>query len=337
MGNCLSTPVTVCCKKRKSWFPPSNNWHERACKRIKYTLIPRYYRHGATINSDSDGSGSPGTLRRSNAVRRTAPASRSRSSSPHSLRPTRLRVRNTTPPPPRPPSFVPTLLVNDTPSTGQVSLSRSMAPTSPTTVISSVHHPGNDRPTTLYMVDGQVIGSEAEGSRLELRWIDALRAPGAGGYRTVVDVVEERRSGRLTVVNGNTGRTSLETVASNKENGREALTNKGGLIQPTRQQPQPKLPEMVQLMPRLQRTSGGTVIREPRRQLLTEILQMTPPPRGGRPTRRALEEEVKERAQQQRRRQEPLTPSPPTTFDALRAADDNGTPINNDTEKEQPS
>lgn len=54
------------------------------------------------------------------------------------------------------------------------------------------------------MVDGEVIGSDEE--RLELRWIDALRAPGApGGYRTVVDVVEERRSGRLTVVNGGGG------------------------------------------------------------------------------------------------------------------------------------
>ena len=51
------------------------------------------------------------------------------------------------------------------------------------------------------MVDGEVIGGDEE--RLELRWIDALRAPGVpGGYRTVVDVVEERRSGRLTVVNG---------------------------------------------------------------------------------------------------------------------------------------
>lgn len=61
------------------------------------------------------------------------------------------------------------------------------------------------------MVDGEVIGSDEE--RLELRWIDALRAPGApGGYRTVVDVVEERRSGRLTVVNGGGDRGSEDSV-----------------------------------------------------------------------------------------------------------------------------
>lgn len=60
------------------------------------------------------------------------------------------------------------------------------------------------------MVDGEVVGSDEE--RLELRWIDALRAPGApGGYRTVVDVVEERRSGRLAVVNGG-GRGSEDSV-----------------------------------------------------------------------------------------------------------------------------
>ncbi len=60
------------------------------------------------------------------------------------------------------------------------------------------------------MVDGEIVGSDEE--RLELRWIDALRAPGApGGYRTVVDVVEERRSGRLTVVNGS-GRDSDDSV-----------------------------------------------------------------------------------------------------------------------------
>ena len=59
------------------------------------------------------------------------------------------------------------------------------------------------------MVDGEIVGSDEE--RLELRWIDALRAPGApGGYRTVVDVVEGRRSGRLTVVNG--GRDSDDNV-----------------------------------------------------------------------------------------------------------------------------
>lgn len=74
---------------------------------------------------------------------------------------------------------------------------------------------------TVYVVDGEVVGGGGadgrngtgvsgsdgvESPRLELRWIDALRAPGAGGYRTVVDVVEERRSGRLVVVNDLVGR-----------------------------------------------------------------------------------------------------------------------------------
>ncbi|KAL8751265.1 MAG: hypothetical protein Q9199_006538 [Rusavskia elegans] len=90
------------------------------------------------------------------------------------------------------------------------------SPTSPTTIISSSYNYSSSsgsngrRPRTLYMVDGEVVGSDEE--RLELRWIDALRAPGApGGYRTVVDVVEERRSGRLAVVNGG-GRGSEDSI-----------------------------------------------------------------------------------------------------------------------------
>ncbi|KAL8909444.1 MAG: hypothetical protein Q9171_005042 [Xanthocarpia ochracea] len=122
-----------------------------------------------------------------------------------------------TPPPLRPSSIAPTLMLLGTPSTGPpTSMSRSSrtaatnstSPTSPATIVSSPYtyssssgSANNGRPRTLYMVDGEVIGGDEE--RLELRWIDALRAPGVpGGYRTVVDVVEERRSGRLTVVNG---------------------------------------------------------------------------------------------------------------------------------------
>ncbi|KAL8954908.1 MAG: hypothetical protein Q9183_006875, partial [Haloplaca sp. 2 TL-2023] len=60
-----------------------------------------------------------------------------------------------------------------------------------------------DRPRTAYVLNDEVISPTTDSPRLELRWIDALRAPNApGGYRTVVDVVEEKRSGRLTVVNG---------------------------------------------------------------------------------------------------------------------------------------
>ncbi|KAI4120037.1 MAG: hypothetical protein LQ338_007203, partial [Usnochroma carphineum] len=336
MGNCFSTSSVICCKKRKHW-PPALTCHERPCKRIKYAIVPqsnagsnnnRNNHNTTTVNGDSNCSGSPRTLHRSNAIRRPRTASRSSSSTPNLSSPARLRVRNATPPPARPTSIVPTLMLNGTPSTGQTSLSRSTAPTSPTTVISSVHHPGNDRRTMLYMVDGEVIGSEAEGSpRLELRWIDALRAPGAGGYRTVVDVVEERRSGRLTVVNGN-GRASLETVESRK-NGEGRIAN-GSMdrFEPHHQQQQPKPPELT---PRLQRTSGGSVIREQqprdkdRPQLLTEAIQGTQPP-SGRPTRRALEEEAREKQLQQPESPPPL-PSP---------TEENHTQ-NDDTSKFQPA
>ncbi|KAL8710634.1 MAG: hypothetical protein Q9220_004858 [cf. Caloplaca sp. 1 TL-2023] len=154
---------------------------------------------------------SPRTLQRSNAIRR-APHSRSSTSpSPPKSTP-RLTVRNRTPPPPRPSSIVPTLMMFNNASTpptttNQTSLShRSTVPTSPTTVVSSSQNysslsssVGQQRPRALYMVDGEVIGGEDE--HLELRWIDSLRAPGEERFRTVVDVVEERRSGRLTVVN----------------------------------------------------------------------------------------------------------------------------------------
>ncbi|KAL8703628.1 MAG: hypothetical protein Q9201_003198 [Fulgogasparrea decipioides] len=209
MGNLCSTPNTTCCKR--NFYSPSSRKHERDCKRIKYTLVPQTDPDASTNNNHSD---SPNTLQRSNAIRRPG-ASRSRSTSPHVAAPARLQIRNVTPPPQRPTSIVPTVMLNNngTPSTNQTSLSRSTAPTSPTTVISSVLGSGSDRPRTLYVVDGEVIDTEGEDSpRLELRWIDALRAPGAGGYRTVVDVVEERRSGRLTVVNGRSSDESQERV-----------------------------------------------------------------------------------------------------------------------------
>ncbi|KAL8728218.1 MAG: hypothetical protein Q9181_005418 [Wetmoreana brouardii] len=215
MGNLCSTPNTKCCKRK--FCSPSPRKHERDCKRIKYTLLPQTDPDASIPNNkSSDGnnhSDSPNTLQRSNAIRRPG-ASRSRSSSPRIAAPARLQIRNVTPPPQRPTSIVPTVMLhNSTPSTNQTSLSRSTAPTSPTTVISSVQGSGSDRPRTLYVVDGEVIDTEGEDSpRLELRWIDALRAPGAGGYRTVVDVVEERRSGRLTVVNGRSSDESQERV-----------------------------------------------------------------------------------------------------------------------------
>ncbi|KAL8785666.1 MAG: hypothetical protein Q9213_003225 [Squamulea squamosa] len=130
-----------------------------------------------------------------------------------------------TPPPNRPTSTAPTLLLVGTSSTdpptsvshsSRTAATNTTSPTSPTTVISSSYgysssgSANNGRPRTVYMVDGEVVGGDEE--RLELRWIDALRAPEApGGYRTVIDVVEERRSGRLTVVNGG-GRGSEDSV-----------------------------------------------------------------------------------------------------------------------------
>ncbi|KAL8921365.1 MAG: hypothetical protein Q9172_004058 [Xanthocarpia lactea] len=220
MGNLCSTPSTTCCK-RPCPFSAIRR-HARGCKRIKYTLVPRrdpdrQRRRNAALANNHHNGGSPNTLHRSNAIRRPG-RSRSQSSSPNfGPRPSRLQIRNMTPPPLRPSSIAPTLMVLGTPSTGPpTSISRSSrtaatnstSPTSPATIVSSPYNyssssgsANNGRPRTLYMVDGEVIGGDEE--RLELRWIDALRAPGVpGGYRTVVDVVEERRSGRLTVVNG---------------------------------------------------------------------------------------------------------------------------------------
>ena len=228
MGNLCSTPSTTCCKRPCAF--PAIRHHARGCKRIKYTLVPQRdpdrqrRRAGALANNYRNGE-SPNTLHRSNAIRRPG-HSRSQSSSPNPPRPSRLEIRNVTPPPYRPSSIVPTLMLVGTPSTDPpTSVSRSSrtgatvttSPTSPTTIISSSYNYSSSsgsngrRPRTLYMVDGEVIGSDEE--RLELRWIDALRAPGApGGYRTVVDVVEERRSGRLTVVNGGGDRGSEDSV-----------------------------------------------------------------------------------------------------------------------------
>ncbi|KAI4225054.1 MAG: hypothetical protein LQ349_007125, partial [Xanthoria aureola] len=228
MGNLCSTPSTTCCKRPCAF--PAIRHHARGCKRIKYTLVPqrdpdRQRRRARALANNYRNGGSPNTLHRSNAIRRPG-HSRSQSSSPNPPRPSRLEIRNVTPPPYRPSSIVPTLMLVGTPSTDPpTSVSRSSrtgatvttSPTSPTTIISSSYNYSSSsgsngrRPRTLYMVDGEVIGSDEE--RLELRWIDALRAPGApGGYRTVVDVVEERRSGRLTVVNGGGDRASEDSV-----------------------------------------------------------------------------------------------------------------------------
>ncbi|KAL8647572.1 MAG: hypothetical protein Q9226_006376 [Calogaya cf. arnoldii] len=227
MGNLCSTPSTTCCK-RPCPFPALRH-HARGCKRIKYSLVPqrdpdRQRRKNSALANNYRNGGSPNTLHRSNAVRRPGNSS-SQSSSPHPPRPSRLEIRNATPPPFRPSSIVPTLMLVGTPSTdpptsksrsSRTNATHTTSPTSPTTIISSPYNYSTSsgsagrRPRTLYMVDGEVVGSDEE--HLELRWIDALRAPGApGGYRTVVDVVEERRSGRLTVVNGG-GRGSEDSV-----------------------------------------------------------------------------------------------------------------------------
>ncbi|KAL8771042.1 MAG: hypothetical protein Q9209_003461 [Squamulea sp. 1 TL-2023] len=224
MGSLCSTPSSKCCKREWPFTPFGR--HNGGCKRIKYTLVPqrdpeRQRRREAALTN----SGSPNTLHRSNAIRRPGHSRSQSSSPPFAPHPSRLQIRNMTPPPIRPTSIVPTLMLVGTPSTGPpTSVSRSSrtaatnttSPTSPTTAISSSYgyssssSANNGRPRTVYMVDGEVVGGDEE--RLELRWIDALRAPGApGGYRTVVDVVEERRSGRLTVVNGG-GRGSEESV-----------------------------------------------------------------------------------------------------------------------------
>ncbi|KAL8668993.1 MAG: hypothetical protein Q9168_006399 [Polycauliona sp. 1 TL-2023] len=231
MGNLCSTPSRPC-RKRACPFP-SIGHHARGRKRIRYTLVPqrdtdrRRRKASALANNHHRNNESPNTLHRSNAIRRPCNSRSQSSSPPHPPRPTRLEIRNVTPPPYRPSSIAPTLMLAGTPSTDPPtsSLSRSSrianttSPTTPTTIISSSpaydytsssssaphhHHHHNHGPRTLYMVDGEIVGSDEE--RLELRWIDALRAPGApGGYRTVVDVVESRRSGRLTVVNAGPG------------------------------------------------------------------------------------------------------------------------------------
>ncbi|KAI4248208.1 MAG: hypothetical protein LQ352_005990, partial [Teloschistes flavicans] len=246
----------MCCKCK--FHPTSPHCTQRIrCKRIKYTVFPQSApekiastsRPQPTTpgNNQSDGklqtkNDSPPTLQRSNAIRRV-PNSRSRSrssskSSPHTPGPSRLHIRNITPPPRRPTSIVPTPtgIFTSTPSTFQTSLSRSTVPTSPTTsptnttIISSNIHgstSGGERPRTVYMLDGEIINDSREGPdspKLELRWIDALRAPEApGGYREVVDVVEERRSGRLTVVNacGDEGKVSEESQQPTRAKGHD--------------------------------------------------------------------------------------------------------------------
>ncbi|KAI4177533.1 MAG: hypothetical protein LQ346_007681, partial [Caloplaca aetnensis] len=255
MGNCTSTPSSPSCSMRHILCPSPFHCHFRStCKRIKRirrTLNPR---HGpkaysaalhnddtttAPVTTNPTGGESPPSLRRSNAIRRAVPASRSRSPSPpHLFTPTGFRVRNRTPSPTRPTSIVPTLMIHNTPSTNQTSLSRSTAPTSPsaTTFISSVHHHGHERPTTLYLVNGVAIDSEPPGSPpLELRCCEALRAPGEEGHR-VVDVVQARQSGRLTVVNG-CGRASLDTVESRR--GGEGVVNGETIVPPPPPPPSP--------------------------------------------------------------------------------------------------
>ncbi|KAL8923040.1 MAG: hypothetical protein Q9208_004852 [Pyrenodesmia sp. 3 TL-2023] len=263
-------------------------WKRFTCKRIKRTLISHcapkasatvfnntHDNNTAPITAQTTGGESPPSLHRSNAIRRVVPASRSgsgsSSSSPRFITPTRLRVRNTTPSPTRPTSIVPTLMLHNTPSTNQTSLSRSTAPTSPsaTTFISSVHHLGHERPTTMYMVDGVAIDSEAEGSPpYELRCVDAYR-------RVVVDVVEGRRSGRLTVVNGD-GRASLDTVESREDDGESAVDGRTIPPPPPRQQQQQRQPEMVQVPPKAQRTLGIDVLPVQPTQGSLEMVQVPP-------------------------------------------------------------
>ncbi|KAL8971664.1 MAG: hypothetical protein Q9197_003160 [Variospora fuerteventurae] len=290
MGNCSSTLCALRSKERNHCWTSPFTWPPLTGKRTKPTPF---------ADETNSNDGSPSNLHRSNAVRRP-PVSHSRTPSPNPG-PTTLRVRNTTPSPPRPTSIVPTLLLTTTPSTNQTSVSNSStaltSPTSPTTVISSVRNrtvAGEDRPATLYMVDGQVIGgSPRDESRYELRWIDAWRGPGGDGHRTVVDVVEERRSGRLTVVNG---RASLEEMAGSDGH--------------ASQQQQSRQPEMVQMTPRTQAISHGGVIRD----MLQQGLRWDFIPRGawGAPTMRGVEEEcLEERLRRRRGQQQQQPPSTP--------------------------
>ncbi|KAL8749399.1 MAG: hypothetical protein Q9184_006822 [Pyrenodesmia sp. 2 TL-2023] len=313
MGNCISTPSSPSCFNKCPFWPYPFHCHFRSpCKRIKRTLTSHHASKATATAVDNNddknntapttaqltGGESPPSLHRSNAIRRAFPASgsvsrsrsRSRSSSPQLFTPTRLRVRNTTPSPTRPTSIVPTLMLHNTPSTNQTSLSRSTAPTSPsaTTFISSVHHLGHERPTTLYVVDGVAIDSEAEGSPpYELRCVDAYR-------RVVVDVVEMRRSGRLTVVNGD-GRASLETLESRRGDG-EGIVN-GRAVPPPPPPPPPqqqhRQPEMVQVAPKAQRTLGIDGFPNPPKRGSPEMVQLAPT--SGTPTKRALLEDTMEK------------------------------------------
>ncbi|KAL8904055.1 MAG: hypothetical protein Q9207_003516 [Kuettlingeria erythrocarpa] len=292
--------------------PPPFQCHFRSTskriKRIKRTLILRHgpKAYAAAVHShdaatppatvNPTGGESPPSLHRSNAIRRAVAASRSRSPSPQLFTPTGFRVRNRTPSPTRPTSIVPTLMIHNTPSTNQTSLSRSTAPTSPsaTTFISSVHHYGHERPTTLYLVNGVAIDSEPPGSPpLELRCCEALRAPGEEGHR-VVDVVQARQSGRLTVVNG-CGRASLDTVESRR--GGE------GVIQ-TIVPPPPPLPSAPQ--------------REQQQDHQGQPATVQLAPRPGTPTYRAFLEDRRnqegnqaQQQQQQQQRRTTTSPSPP--------------------------
>ncbi|KAL8772704.1 MAG: hypothetical protein Q9194_004538, partial [Teloschistes cf. exilis] len=288
MGNIYSTPCTLCYKRKVHPTSPHRK-HEKRRKRIKYSFLlhsdpeknastikpqPVDPSHKNETNNNSiqniqKKKDSPPNLQRSNAIRRV-PASRSRSGSssnpsPPTPGPSRLHIRNITPPPQRPTSIVPTPtgIFTSTPSTLQTSVSRSTVPTSSTTsptnttVISSNingSRSGGERPRTVYMLDGEIINDDGEGSdspKLELRWIDALRAPEApGGFREVVDVVEERRSGRLTVVNacGDEGKASEDSQQQTRGKGQDAAKTWPG-AGGGRQKNEEKEMEMVQVSP----------------------------------------------------------------------------------------
>ncbi|KAL8934881.1 MAG: hypothetical protein Q9216_005690, partial [Gyalolechia sp. 2 TL-2023] len=300
--------------------------------------------NGAAAAAGGGGGGgeneSPPSLHRSNAIRRARSHSHTSSISP--VPSLRLRVRNTTPPPPRPTSIVPTLMLNRTPSTNQTSLSRSTAltsstgPTAPTSPASPAFPPftpnntgtcistrfrdimhqqqlqregSSQRPRTLYVVDGEVVGGEGggvggeESPRLELRWIDALRAPGAGGFRTVVDVVEERRSGRLVVVNDVVGE-------GRAQNGNQDGESGGGA-----QRQRPMLQRDAASSPLVGRvgdengnaapTTNGAGDKGGEQQPSPHLFI----PASGPPTQRAHEESTEERKQKnQQQQQQFLTP-----------------------------
>ncbi|KAL8632197.1 hypothetical protein Q9189_002107 [Teloschistes chrysophthalmus] len=286
------------CDKREVHPTCPHRTHEKRCKRIKYSFIlqsdpkknasitksqpvtPGDKNENENIQNTQDTrkNHSPPTLQRSNAIRRV-PASRSRSGSssypsPPTPGPSRLHIRNITPPPERPTSIVPTPtgIFASTPSTLQTSVSRSTVPTSSTTsptnttVISSNIHgsrSGSDRPRTVYMLDGEIINDDREGSdspKLELRWIDALRAPEApGGFREVVDVIEERRSGRLTIMNacGDEGKASEDSQPPPRVKGQEAAKTWPGASGGGRQRNEEKEMEMVQVSPERKQSIDG--------------------------------------------------------------------------------